>query len=126
MNGEIYTGCNRLENWLIDQRASPSTLRTFTRKSDPEKITVDDRSTLRAVKDARSIHSAVTKSPSDTWERFGAVSGGLAFAGLYSLTYPVTWVDGPLPFVDAAWAFGLLRFTRAGTQIGREVGSWFD
>ena len=126
MNREIYTGRNRLENWLIDQRTHPSTLRTFTRTSDPEKITVDDRSTLRAVKDVRSIHSAVTKPDSDTWERFGAVAGGVAFAGLYSLTYPVVWADGPLPFVDAAWAFGMLRFTRSGTQIGREVGSWFD
>ena len=131
MNAEIYTGTNRLENWLIAQRFSGSTARTFTRKSDPSRIVVDDRSTLRALKDTKYLYDEIgdditSSDPSDKWERRGAVVGALTFAGIYALTYPVTFIDGPLPFVDAAWAFGLVRFTRAGHAIGGEVGSWID
>ena len=56
----------------------------------------------------------------------GGLLGAAAFAGIYSLTYPITFIDGPLPIVDAAWAFGMVRFMRSGHAIGGEVGSWLD
>lgn len=128
MNAEIYSGTNRLENWLIAQRTAGSFLRDFTRKSNPEKIVVDDKSTLRAVKDTKYLIDEVSSGvDEDTfWEDTGGLIGGLAFGGIYALTYPVTFIDGPLPIVDAAWAFGLVRFTRSGHAIGSEIGSWFD
>ena len=131
MNAEIYSGTNRMENWLIAQRLSGSTARTFTRKSDPGRIVVDDRSTLRALKDTKYLYDEIgdditSDDSSDKWERRGSVVGAMVFAGIYSLTYPVTFIDGPLPIVDAAWAFGLVRFARAGHAIGGEVGSWID
>lgn len=127
MHAKIYSGSNRLENWLIAQRTAGSPLRDFTRKSNPEKIVVDDKSTLNAVKDVKYLADNLVSVDEDTfWEDTGGLIGGLAFGGIYALTYPVTFIDGPLPIVDAAWAFGLVRFTRSGHAIGSEIGSWFD
>ena len=56
---------------------------------------------------------------------FGA-AGAVAGAALYSLTYPIVWIDGPLPLVDAAWVAGLFRFTKGGYEIGSFVGEIFD
>ena len=113
MNAEIYSGTNRLENWLIAQRLSGSTARTFTRKSDPGRIVVDDKSTLRALKDTKYLYDEIgdhitSDDSSDKWERRGSLAGAMVFSGIYALTYPVTFIDGPLPIVDAAWAFGLV------------------
>ena len=128
MNAEIYSGTNRMENWLIAQRTSGSSLRTFTRKSDPSRIAVDDKSTIRAIRDTKYLVDNVTSgvSESSRYEDLGGLLGAAVFGGIYALTYPVTFIDGPLPFVDAAWAFGLVRFMRAGHAIGGEVGSWID
>lgn len=124
MNVQNYTGKNRLENWLISQRTDGSPGRTYSRNNNPQHITVDDRSTLRTVKDISSIKNI--NSRSGTWERRGHYIGAVVSAGIYATTYPVVWLDGPLPFVDIAWAYGLVRATRAGANIGSEIGSWFD
>ena len=126
MNAEIYTGRNSIENWLIAQRTSGSALRNFTRKSDPNRIVVDDKSTIRAIKDTKVLVESVSSYDSSKYEDLGGLVGAAVFGGIYSLTYPVTFIDGPLPIVDAAWAFGLVRFMRSGHAIGGEIGSWFD
>lgn len=126
MNAEIYTGPNRVENWLIAQRTAGSPLRDFTRKSNPEKIVVDDKSTMTAIKDAKVLTLSVVNFDSTKYEDVGGLIGAAVFGGIYAITYPVTFIDGPLPFVDAAWAYGALRFMRSGHAIGGEIGSWFD
>jgi hypothetical protein len=60
------------------------------------------------------------------YEELGGVLGMLTAGTFYSLTYPVTLVDGPAPFADAIWLAGLYRFSRAGYEIGSFVGSGFD
>ena len=126
MNAEIYTGRNSIENWLITQRTSGSAARDFTRKSDPNRIVVDDKTTMNAVKDVKYLVDSGTSYDSSKYEDLGGLLGAAAFGGIYALTYPITFIDGPLPIVDAAWAFGMVRFMRSGHAIGGEVGSWFD
>ena len=97
----------------------------------PRRIVVDDKSTLRALKDTKYLYDEIgdhitSDDSSDKWERRGSLAGAMVFSGIYALTYPVTFIDGPLPIVDAAWAFGLVRFARSGHSIGGEVGSWLD
>ena len=41
-------------------------------------------------------------------------------------TLPVVAVDGPLPFVDAAWAWSTYRVTRRAQQVGGAVGAEID
>ena len=60
---------------------------------------------------------------SDRVEQAFAITGAAIAASIYSISYPITWVDGPLPFVDAAWLAGLLRVTRAGYDAGEFIGS---
>lgn len=113
---------NTLENWLIAQRLDGSNSRRFTGRSNPDNIRVDERTTLEAVKNL----SYIKKQRKGTWESRGSTIGAVTAAGIYSFTYPVTLIDGPLPFVDIAWAYGLLRTARSGAAIGAEIGSWFD
>ena len=42
--------------------------------------------------------------------------------GIYLTTYPITFVDGPLPVVDLAWAYGGVKAVRVGGTIGGMVG----
>lgn len=55
---------------------------------------------------------------SEVGTRLGQIAGGL----VYATTYPVVWVDGPLPIVDVVWAFGMVKAIRTGGQIGNYVG----
>jgi hypothetical protein len=68
----------------------------------------------------------VTPQGDIDFEAYGTAVGGLVAAGLYSLTAPVTLIDGPLPFVDAAWLLGLGAATYRGAALGRRVGSYLD
>lgn len=61
-----------------------------------------------------------------SFEQVGTVAGGLYAAGLYSLTAPVTLLDGPLPFVDSAWLAGLGWATLRGANAGRKAGRVLD
>jgi len=126
MNAKIYTGQNSLENWFIDLRQPNSTMRTFTRQSDPENITVDMRTSKEAAKGVSEIINKSSNPRAGDWEKRGYYAGAALGASVYALTYPVTFVDGPLPIIDIAWAFGMVRFTRASANLGGEIGSWFD
>lgn len=126
MNAKIYTGKNALENWLIDLSAFGSTSRSYSRRSDPENIQVDQRTSLEAAQGVSEIINKSTSQKMGTWEQRGYWTGAAVGATVYSLTYPVTFVDGPLPIIDIAWAFGMVRFTRSTARLGQEMGSWFD
>jgi hypothetical protein len=55
---------------------------------------------------------------SEIGTRLGQIAGGI----IYATTYPVVWVDGPLPIVDVVWAFGMVKAVRLGGNIGSQVG----
>ena len=129
MNETVYSGPNRLEDWLIASRNTHNTFRTDLRKSNPENITVNVNSVSDSISQLKSVSQPVHQLLSDddnTWASVGAVAGGVIAGGIYALTYPITWIDGPLPIVDFAWAMGLTRIVYKGSQAGGEIGSWFD
>lgn len=126
MNGKIYTGRNALENWLADLSAPGSSSRNYTRQSNPENIEVNQRTSMEAAKGVSEIINKSTSNTMGKWEQRGYWTGAAVGATVYGLTYPVTFVDGPLPIIDIAWAFGMIRFTRASGRLGQEVGSWLD
>jgi len=52
---------------------------------------------------------------------------GIWFGMVYGLaTLPVVAVDGPLPFLDAAWAWSTYRVARRAQQVGGAVGKEID
>ena len=108
----IYYGPNKMEHWQRSIQRPPS------------RVTL--RNTRQAFRDADNLAKQAQNFDSTKWADRGAAAGGLIAAGLYSLSYPITFVDGPLPFVDAAWLYGLYRTTRTGSEIGRTAGSWLD
>ena len=62
----------------------------------------------------------------DKYEQgLGILGAGIA-AGIYSMSYPIVWLDGPLPFIDAAWLMGLYRISKAGYEVGSFVGEVVD
>jgi len=75
---------------------------------------------------------ALPRSPKITpkrdidFEGYGTAVGGLVAAGLYTLTYPVVWLDGPLPLIDAAWFLGLGAATFRGANLGGRAGRALD
>ena len=62
----------------------------------------------------------------DKWEDVGRVAGFTTAAIIYSLTAPVVLTDGPLPFVDAAWVWAGLRFSKSGSDLGASIGEAID
>lgn len=52
----------------------------------------------------------------------GAAIGFIA----YVWTYPIVWIDGPLPIVDSLWLGGLAYATARGARTGRAVGQRLD
>jgi hypothetical protein len=63
--------------------------------------------------------------------RFGAEEVGSLVGLWFGLSYglatlPVVALDGPLPFLDAAWAFATFRVTRRAVSVGKEVGKFID
>ena len=67
----------------------------------------------------------VTKGDID-FEGYGTALGGVVAAGIYVFTYPIVWIDGPLPFVDSAWLLGLGAVTYRGARIGGSYGRALD
>ncbi len=63
--------------------------------------------------------------------RFGFEEAG-KIAGLWfglvvaAATLPVTVVDGPLPFMDAAWVISSARITKSAIDVGGQLGSYID
>lgn len=62
----------------------------------------------------------------DKWEKVGRVVGGVAGVVVYSATVPVVLLDGPLPFVDAAWLWGGARFAYSTSKQGAKAGEFID
>jgi len=64
------------------------------------------------------------------FEEIGYVVGGLVGGILYSLSAPIVLLDGPLPFVDAAWAAGfgwaVYKGATTGGRTGRAIDSAID
>lgn len=64
-------------------------------------------------------------------DRFGFEEAG-KIAGLWfglvvaAATLPVTVVDGPLPFMDAAWLIASARITKTAIDVGGHVGAFID
>jgi len=60
------------------------------------------------------------------FEEAGKLAGlwfGLVVA---AATLPVTAVDGPLPFMDAAWLISSARITKTAIDVGGQIGSMID
>ncbi len=61
-----------------------------------------------------------------TWEIVGGLVGaGVGIAFGYA-TLPVVAVDGPLPFLDLAWAYTTARISYRAIETGRTIGRQFD
>ncbi len=64
-------------------------------------------------------------------DRFGFEEAG-KIVGLWfglvvaAATLPVTVVDGPLPFMDAAWLISSARITKTAVDVGGQIGSYID
>ena len=68
----------------------------------------------------------VDDDPLITLEQVGEFVG-IWFGMVYGLaTLPVVAVDGPLPFLDAAWAWSTYRFTRRAQEVGGTIGREID
>ena len=60
------------------------------------------------------------------FETIGTVGGGAVGFTMYAWTYPIVWIDGPLPIVDAFWLAGLAVSTGRGANTGRRIGQRLD
>ena len=60
------------------------------------------------------------------FEEIGTLVGGLIAGGIYTFTYPVVWLDGPLPLIDSVWLLGLGAATYRGASAGGRVGRALD
>ena len=90
------------------------------------------RTVREVVKTGKHAGKAMSESLSAAQEnRFGFEEAG-QMAGLWvglSLgiaSMPVVALDGPLPFVDAAWLFATARMTKSAIDIGGNIGSTID
>jgi len=60
---------------------------------------------------------------------FTAIAQGIGAAvgfTAYVWTYPIVWIDGPLPIVDTLWLGGLAMATARGAKMGRDAGKKLD
>lgn len=112
----IYYGVNKMAHFQKSLRTIPHYLRVRYDESIPV-----------VSPEVFDKHKFARDHVEQDWkEQAFGFAGALTAASIYSITYPVTWIDGPLPFVDAAWAFGLYRTTKAGYNAGELVGSLFS
>ena len=56
----------------------------------------------------------------------GNAAGAAIGFSAYVWTYPIVWIDGPLPIVDALWLGGLAYATARGARTGRSIGQRLD
>lgn len=56
----------------------------------------------------------------------GQAAGAAIGFTAYVWTYPIVWIDGPLPIVDTLWIGGLAMATARGARMGRDVGKRLD
>ena len=87
------------------------------------------RDDLRLLSKTAKTTGQIAKQAQDsmgTWEKFGGTVG-LGVGVVYGyVTLPVVVADGPLPFLDLAWAYSTARFTRSAIDTGRRAGKHFD
>ncbi len=60
------------------------------------------------------------------FEQIGTIGGGAIGFTMYVWTYPIVWIDGPLPIVDALWLGGLAYSTGRAANTGRRIGQRLD
>jgi len=60
------------------------------------------------------------------FEAIGTIAGATIGFTSYVWTYPIVWIDGPLPIVDALWLGGLAFATNKGARIGQRYGKGID
>jgi ribosomal protein S24E len=114
---------NTVEHWYL------SKLQVLNRKNVVEQFL--SRDTSRSIKEMKKSKTAAQKLSkdfieADRIEQVFGLAGAATAATIYSITYPITFVDGPLPFVDAIWLAGLMRITRTGYDTGEFIGSFFS
>lgn len=94
------------------------------------------RTNKRAVKDVvktgKQAGKVLTESYSAAQEdRFGFEEAGQLVGlwiglGFGLATMPVVALDGPLPFMDAAWVISTARMTKSAIDAGGNVGQFID
>ena len=68
-----------------------------------------------------------TSQPFDVpFTEIGTIGGAAVGFVAYVWTYPIVWIDGPLPIVDALWLGGLAYTMSRGARAGRRLGSYAD
>jgi len=55
-----------------------------------------------------------------------ALGGAALTGGAYMLTYPIVYLDGPLPIVDSLWLAGLALAMQRGFRMGSRIGRGLD
>ena len=84
------------------------------------------RTRAKAVRSADSLVQTVADTGPGTGEKIGSAIGfGVGLAYSYA-TLPVVVLDGPLPFLDAAWAYSSFRMIERTTKLGGKIGKKFD
>ena len=83
-------------------------------------------SRAKAVRAADSLVQTVADTGPGTGEKIGSALGfGVGLAYSYA-TLPIVALDGPLPFLDIAWATSSFEFTKKSTKLGGKIGKKFD
>jgi hypothetical protein len=86
---------------------------------------------IKTVEDVRppvekSLKAMIDADKTFGFEEVGSLVGlgvGIAYG---VATFPVTALDGPLPALDAAWAWSTFRFTRKAVEVGSFIGRGID
>lgn len=70
---------------------------------------------------------ATQSQPTDIpFAEIGTLVGGVIGFGAFVWTYPIVWLDGPLPIIDALWLGGLTYSTIRFANMGRRTGQGLD
>ncbi len=77
-------------------------------------------------RDLKAIKSQSPATVGMNWETVGYAAGGAVTAAYAWATLPVVLADGPLPFVDLAWAVSVHKFGRTATRVGSRAGRILD
>lgn len=68
----------------------------------------------------------LTQAADIPFTAIGQSAGAAIGFTAYVWTYPIVWIDGPLPIVDTLWLGGLAMATARGAKMGRDVGRKLD
>jgi len=76
-------------------------------------------------RDMKRIQADAPEAIGD-WESIGYAAGGVMTIAYAWATLPVVAVDGPLPFMDLAWAASVAKFGKTATRTGSRIGNKLD